>query len=489
MATAAVIGAGIGGIAAAIRLAAAGRDVTVFEANSFPGGKLTDFEQDGFRFDAGPSLLTLPHLIDDLFRLAGENPADYFRYIRLPEISRYFWNDGTRLTADADPEIFALNLEKVLGEPAENVRTFLRQSAFQYQTTESLFLRRSLHDPATWFSREALRGCLAIPKLDLFRTQHAANAARFVRPKTVQLFDRYATYNGSDPYQAPALLNLIPHLEYQSGAYFPVEGMIGITRALEQLARRLGVRFRYGTRIARIRVAHRTATGVVTGSGDVFPFDCIVSNMDVTPAYRRLLPGEKAPERTLRQPRSGSGLVFYWGLGRTFPALGLHSVFFSDDYRREFRDQFERKTISDDPTIYLNVTAKYRPDDAPPGCENWFVLVNAPADDGQDWPALIDRTRQNILQKLSRILQTDIAPLIRTEAVLDPKGIEEKTSSAQGALYGTSSNSRLAAFLRHPNFSSGIRHLYFTGGSVHPGGGIPLCLYSSEIVAALIEKA
>lgn len=488
MATAALIGAGIGGIATAIRLAVNGWQVTVFEANARPGGKLTDFEQDGFRFDAGPSLFTLPHLVDDLFRLAGENPADHFRYMQLPEICRYRWNDGTRLIADADPEIFARNIEQAWGEPAGHVRAFLRQSAFQYRTTENLFLRRSLHQPGTWFSREALRGYLAIPKLDLFRTQHAANASRFQHPKTVQLFDRYATYNGSDPYQAPALLNLIPHLEYQEGAYFPVDGMIGITNALEKLAQRLGVVFRYETPVTRILVDRRIATGLLTESGEQRVFDRIVSNMDITPTYRRLLPDEKAPERILGQPRSGSGLVFYWGIGKSFPELGLHSIFFSDDYRKEFEDQFIRKTIADDPTIYLNITAKYRPDDAPPGCENWFVLVNAPANEGQDWPAIIAHTRQHILAKLSRLLQTDIAALIRTEAILDPIRIEQRTSSAQGALYGTSSNNPMAAFLRHPNFSSRIGHLYFTGGSVHPGGGIPLCLYSSEIVASLIGK-
>jgi phytoene dehydrogenase-like protein len=179
-------------------------------------------------------------------------------------------------------------------------------------------------------------------------------------------------------------------------------------------------------------------------------------------------------------------LIFYWGVARRFPELGVHNIFFSENYQREFEAIFQQKTVSTDPTVYVNITSGHTPTDAPPGHENWFVMVNVPHDQGQDWPALINQTRQAVLARVSKALATDVAPLIRAEHVWDPPGIAGRTSSFGGALYGSSSNNQLAAFLRHPNFSRKLEGLYFCGGSVHPGGGIPLCLLSARIVSDLL---
>jgi phytoene dehydrogenase-like protein len=216
-------------------------------------------------------------------------------------------------------------------------------------------------------------------------------------------------------------------------------------------------------------------------------FDRVVSNMDVVNTYRQLLPGEKQPDKLLNQPKSSSALIFYWGIRHNFGEMGLHNIFFSGDYRKEFDHLFKQKTISDDPTVYVNITSKHKPDDAPKGCENWFVMINAPNNDGQDWEAIIHRTRTQVQNKISRLLGINVASLISCESILDPRSIESRTSSSQGALYGNSSNNRYAAFLRHANFSSRIRNLYFCGGSVHPGGGIPLCLLSARITACLVK--
>jgi phytoene dehydrogenase-like protein len=196
-----------------------------------------------------------------------------------------------------------------------------------------------------------------------------------------------------------------------------------------------------------------------------------------------MLPDHKAPERTLSQERSSSALIFYWGMNRVFPDLDLHNIFFSADYPGEFRKIFQQKTLSEDPTVYINVTAKESPEDAPPGGENWFVMINAPGDYGQDWDALVKQARKAILTKLSRMLSVPLEDCIAVEEVLTPCGIAARTSSYRGALYGAASNNRFAAFLRHPNFSQRIKDLYFAGGSVHPGGGIPLSLLSAKIVS------
>jgi phytoene desaturase len=498
----AIIGAGIAGIASAIRLAHKGYAVSVFEANAYAGGKLSSFEQNGYRFDAGPSLFTLPHLVTELFELVGKNPADFFEYEQLNEVCRYFWEDQTRLTAWAEPEKFAQEVETVTGEKSEKILQFLKDAAFKYEVLDGLFLQDSLHKLSTWTSRKALKGYLNLPKLGIFGTMNSANEKLFKHPKIVQLFNRYATYNGSDPFQTPATLNIIPHLEYNLGAFFPKKGMVSITNSLVELAKSLGVEFYFETKVEEIIIEDRKVKGIITvarsstsrsveqsdsasrstTSSYSKAFDYVVSNMDVTHTYRKLLPDAQHPDFLLNQPKSSSGVIFYWGIKKQFPELDLHNILFSEDYRKEFKTMFEDKTIYNDPTVYINITSKHKANDAPEGCENWFVLINAPANEGQDWDKIIAETKQNVIQKIKRTLGVDISQLIECESILDPRTIESKTSSAQGALYGNSSNNRYAAFLRHANFSSKIKNLYFVGGSVHPGGGIPLALSSAKIM-------
>lgn len=485
----AVIGSGIGGIATAIRLQNKGFEVTLFESNSYPGGKLSEINSGDYRFDAGPSLFTMPQYVEELFKICNKNPEDHFSYIKLPIICNYFWEDGTRLQANADTTIFAKEIEAKLNVKAEIVEKYLAQSEKNYDILGGLFVEQSLHKWNTWISSKALKGYLNIFNLGLFSTLHQKNEQTFRNPKLIQLFNRYATYNGSDPYQTPATMSIIPHLEYNIGAFFPKKGMNSITSSLVELAKSIGVSIMLHTPVSEIIVENGKAKGVRLKKDSTFiPFDMVVSNMDVSPTYRKLLANEKAPEKTLSQARSGSGLIFYWGIKKQFKDLDLHNILFSDNYKEEFNWQFTKKDIYNDPTVYINISSKQKADDAPQGCENWFVLINAPANEGQNWDEIIERTRKNIFAKVERILGVNIKELIETEEVLDPRSIELKTSSAQGALYGTSSNNKFAAFFRHANFSSKIKNLYFVGGSVHPGGGIPLALSSAKIVSAMIEN-
>jgi phytoene desaturase len=481
-----IVGAGIAGLATAIRLANKGFAVTVFEANTYPGGKLSEVRLGEYRFDAGPSLFTLPAQVDELFELSGHKASDYFRYRRLPITCRYFYEDGTLLNGWADPQHFAEEVAEKTGADKEAVLAHIRHSGKLYDLLSGLFMQRSLHDWGTWLGPESFKAYLQLPKLGIFGNMHEANEARLKAPKAVQLFNRYATYNGSNPYQAPATLNIIPHLEMGIGAYMPEGGMHSITKSLYGLAQKLGVVFHFNSPVSQILTEGGRAVGIQSG-GQAHPFDVVVSNSDLLHTYRKLLPQEKAPEKLLQQPKSSSALIFYWGMKGEFPQLDLHNIFFSDNYREEFRHIFEEKTLWHDPTVYINITSKYEQGDAPAGGENWFTMINVPHNSGQDWDALIADARQNILKKLSRLLQTDIEPLIEQEGILDPRTIESKTSSAFGALYGNSSNSRYAAFLRHGNRSSNIRGLYFCGGSVHPGGGIPLCLLSAKITAGMVQ--
>lgn len=485
-----VIGAGIAGIATAIRLALKGYAVEVFEANDYAGGKLSEFEQQGYRFDAGPSLFTMPQYVDELFRLAGKNPAAYFRYQPLDTICNYFYADGQRFTAHADIDKFSAEAERLLNEPAAHIQTYFNKSKNIYHITNHVFLEQSLHRLKTYLSWSTLKSVLRLPQIDAMRTMHQANQKQFSNPKLTQFFDRYATYNGSNPYRAPATLNVIPHLEQQFGAYFPEGGMYSITSSLIKLAEELGVKFHYNQPVQQIVLAGKKATGIKVNDAYI-KSDMIVSNMDVWFTYRRLLSQrpELFPEKILNQERSSSALIFYWGISRQFPELDLHNIFFSADYETEFNHIWQQKNISTDPTVYLNISSKLKADDAPAGHENWFVMINVPANSGQDWDGLIGEARENIIKKLTQQLGQDIASLITCESILDPRSIESRTSSYQGSLYGTSSNNQFAAFLRHANRSSKIGNLYFCGGSVHPGGGIPLALLSGKIVSEWVPAA
>lgn len=481
-----MIGSGVAGLAVSIRLALRGYAVTVFEANDYVGGKLSEFRVGDYRFDAGPSLFTLPQLLEDLFSLAGKRFQDYCPYERLDTITHYFYPDGTRFKSYADPERFAEALETAIGADRKKVLNYLDDSRQLYDSTYEIFLNHSIHRFADLKWKDLLKAGRQLPNLNLFSTMHGVNARKLGSEKLVQYFDRFATYNGSDPYQCPATLNVIPHLEHHLGAYFPSGGMIAITKALHQLATELGVRFSMADTVEEILVRDGQVTGLRAARSGEHAFDLVVSNMDVVPTYKKLLPNVKHPDKTLSQPRSSSALIFYWGIKRAFPELGLHNIFFAEDYETEFRTIFRERDIHPDPTVYVNISSKYKADDAPEGCENWFVMINTPNNEGQDWDRLIERARQHIVAKLGRMLQTDIEPLIEAEALLDPRTIESRTSSFRGALYGSSSNNRMAAFLRHPNFSSDIEGLYFCGGSVHPGGGIPLCLLSAKITDEVI---
>ncbi|WP_343605470.1 1-hydroxycarotenoid 3,4-desaturase CrtD [Fluviicola sp.] len=482
-----VIGAGIAGIASAVRLAKKGYSVSVIESNAYAGGKLTSIQLGNYRFDAGPSLFTLPHLVDELFELHGKDPRAYFDYQKLETLCHYFYEDGTVLHTYADREKLFREVREKLDVDSQPLQEYLEHSAYLFENTRHSFLEKSLHKFSTYLSRDILKTVSSMRKLNLFDSMHAVNHKRLNHPKLIQLFDRFATYNGSNPYHAPGVLNSIPHLEFGIGSFFPKEGMHQILTACVKLATDCGVAFHLNERVTAIETDRKKVKGVTTEK-EFYPADVVISNCDVKQSYRQLIPAQKAPQKTMNQEPSSSALIFYWGIKQVFPQLDVHNILFSENYPEEFKAIFETQSVYADPTIYIHVSSKVVPQDAPEGHENWFIMVNVPSDQGQDWEALRLQVREQCIRKINRILQTDIESLIETEDFLDPVRIAERTNSFAGALYGASSNDRMAAFFRHPNFSK-INGLYFAGGSVHPGGGIPLCLLSAKITTDLIANS
>jgi len=276
-------------------------------------------------------------------------------------------------------------------------------------------------------------------------------------------------------------------VEYVLGGYAVRGGIAALPAALTRLAREQGVNIRTGVQVEEIHSAGRRIRGL-TVEGEEIPYEVVISNADVLTTYGQLLkrPQSRWIRQYLRLEPSSTALDFYWGIDRSFPDLGVHNIFFSPDYRREFDDIFSR-LCPQEPTVYINITSKVDPEDAPSGGENWFVMVNVPPHRGQDWPALIPGLRQSVLQRIADGLGTPVKH-ITTESILTPADIEAATGSTYGSLYGLSSNSRLAAFRRHPNRSRQFRGLYFCGGSAHPGGGMPLAVLSGKITADLVKR-
>lgn len=482
-----IIGGGIGGLAAAITLASKGRQVVLHEKQAEVGGKANTRSIGPFRFDTGPSLLTMVPAFHSLFAEAGKNIDEYIPIVELSPITHYWFSDGTHFASDR-LERFIPTLSEHLDVTKEELDAYFTYSKRIWDLTHSIFLEKSLHSWKTYASRKTLHSLLHIGAIDPFRNMHGANASFFRDHRLVQLLDRYATYNGSDPYQAPATLNTIPYVEHGLGAYGVQNGIYGIVGGLEKLARELGVEIRKGSEVSSIKYDRRRRITALVANGEHIPVQHIICNSDVSTLYGDLLQDSKAPlaKRYRTMAPSSSALVYYWGIDRSFYELGLHNIFFSSDYHKEFDAIHRQKRVPEDPTIYINITSKITPTDAPAGQENWFVLVNAPPHDGRTWEEDLAATKQAILARLSEALHTPLQDHIIAEGHMTPSDIEEQTGSFRGSLYGISSNTTMAAFLRHPNISRRYPGLYLCGGSVHPGGGMPLAALSGVIAARAI---
>ena len=481
-----IIGSGIAGLAVSIRLKSKGYDVEVYEKNDNVGGKLSDFYIDDFRHDFGPKLFTMPDLIEDLYKVAGVDINDYFKYQKLEIACKYFWDDGDTFNAYSNNQKFINEVYKKFNKQENKVESYISRSKSKFNLVRKIFLEKSLHKTSTYISFEAFKAIFNFFQLNIFISLNSLNKIYFRDKKLIQLFNRFATYNGSSPYMTSGIMSIIQHLEHDLGVFMPEKGISDISYSLYKLAIDLGIKFYLNSEIDKILIKDKSAVGVVVNKTN-HKADIIISNMDVSLTYDRLLVGYKKPFFIQNYQPSSSAVVFYWNINKSFPNLNVHNIIFSKNQEDEFDYIFNKKLIYNDPTVYICSTSKIVEEDAPAGCENWFILINSPFDNGQDWKKIQKDLRKNIIKKINSTLKVDIESNIVGEKILTPVDIESKTLSKFGSLYGSSSNSLKSAFVRHPNFSKNINNLYFCGGSVHPGGGIPLCLNSAKIVSDLIK--
>ncbi|CAN5583248.1 phytoene desaturase family protein [soil metagenome] len=487
-----IIGAGLGGLSAACRLAKAGFSVTVLEKNESVGGKVNFIEAGGYKFDTGASLVTLPHIFEELFEFCGKSFEDYLTFERLDPICRYFWSDGTILDVSQNLEKTERQIAGFAPEDVGNFRKYVADAKQKYEIAEKTFLSKSLNELPELLTAKNLPDLMKISSL---KTLDKHNANYFKSEKMRQLFNRFATYNGSSPYKTPATFALIPYVEFGFGAWYVRGGIYEIPKALEKLALELGVEFLFDANVEKIFVVKGKATGVKLKNElddeDFLFADIIISNADAVVTYRELIEEKDRksfPDKKLdkREP-SSSGFVLLLGAKKKFPQLAHHNIFFSDDYRAEFRHIFDVRIPTPHPTIYVSASSVTDKTQAPKGSENLFVLVNVPYMRWQvNWQFEAQAYRDVIIEKLEKSGLENLSDAIEFEEFITPEDFEYIYRANKGSIYGISSNGILSAFRRIPNKAKDIENLYFTGGATHPGGGMPLVLLSGKMAAELI---
>lgn len=484
-----VIGAGLGGLAVSCLLASEGHRVTVFEKNDSPGGKINRVKSDNFRFDTGPSLLTMPFVLKELFNRCSANIDDYLSLKQVEPICRYFYRDGTVFTCYQNLENTLDEIGQIAPADVDTYREFLQYSADLYDRTKDAFL----FNPLYGFRDLSNLNLLDFFRIDAFTTVSERVDQYFESPYLRKFFKRFTTYNGSSPYRAPATLNVIPHVELTMGGYYVEGGMYGIVTALHQLAGELGVEFRFGTAIGKIEVKDKNVQAIFDSEGNKYQADLVVSNSDAAETYLELLDNEAVPDIKKKNIKklepSCSGFVLLLGINKRYHQLSHHNIFFSEDYEKEFHRIFSEKVMPEDPTIYIADTSVSNPSHAPEGGSNLFILVNAPyLSDRYDWEEHSTEYADFVVSELEKRGLDNLGESIVHRTIINPLDFHEKYRSNRGSIYGTSSNSRFAAFLRPGNKSREIEGLYLTGGSTHPGGGIPLVILSAFHAMELIER-
>ncbi len=486
--TVAVVGAGLGGISAAIALAAEGYRVQVFEKNPHVGGKLNVLKKQGFSFDLGPSILTLPQYFERLFERHDRRMSDYVSIRQLSPHWRNFFEDGTSIDLLPDVEQTIAGNAALGADDEADLTKFLEYSQNLFEKTVPGYFEQGLDT-----AREMVRfhGVISMLRdFDLLRSMHSGVRKRVRNTYLRHILDFFVKYVGSSAYDAPAVLNLLPHVQWEYGLWYVDGGMFGLAKGLRKLAEEVGVDIHLGAEVTSLEKSGERVVSAVLEDGTRIETDAFVCNMEVIPAYERLL---EEPESFLKKYRkfapACSGLVVHLGVDREYPQLAHHNFFFSRDPRKHFDDVFHKKVLPEDPTVYVVAPARTDRTQAPAGCENIKILPHIPPLEGQhftedEYLAL----RERVLEKLERMGLEDLRQHIIVEDLWTPEDIETRYYSNGGAIYGVVSDRKKNLGFKAPKESEKYENLYFVGGSVNPGGGMPMAVLSGQQVCDRVAR-
>ncbi|NJP04478.1 MAG: phytoene desaturase [Chloroflexaceae bacterium] len=490
MKTALIIGAGIGGIATAARLARAGYQVTVFEQSSRPGGRTNILEKDGFRFDTGPTLFLMPDVFEETYAALGERMEDHLDLVRMDPTYRVHFHDQTYLDLTSDLIRMRKQLDTLEPGSFEAFLRFLSEGYRHYHTSLDRFVGRNFRSLLDYFSPANLP---LIVKLKALKT-HYANTSRYFRdPKLIAAFSFQNMYLGVSPYDALATYSLLQYTELCEGVWFPRGGMYRVIESLAELAEGLGVTFHYRTPVSKINTNGNQVTGLTLANGEELRADVVIANADLPYVYQKLLPEDNTRTRVNRMKYTSSAFMFFWGVrGERTNLLNHHNVFLAEHrYRESFDRIFRDLTLPDEPSFYVNALTRTDPTFAPPDADSLMILVpvgHINEASPQDWNALRNRARQAVFDRLALLGLTDLPQRIIFEETIGPTDYEA-TNLAKGSAFGLSHNFLQVGFLRPQNRHMRYGNLYFAGASTHPGTGLPIVLLSAKLtVERILEE-
>ncbi len=483
-----VIGAGVGGIATAARLAQRGWDVMVLEKNEGPGGRCGRAEVGGYWFDTGATLLLMREFYEAAFRDLGERLEDHLDLVRVDPTYHLHFGDGSALVLSSDRERMREQLEAIEPGSYSAFVRYMEEGARHYRLAIPRFMAREYRSLPAFLSPSNL---LMFARLHAL-TRHHDDVSRYFRDERLRTaFTFQNLYMGLSPYVAPATFSLIQYTEFADGIWYPKGGMYRVVEALVSIAEKAGVRFLYDSSVARINLDGNRATGVTLADGRRIDADVLVANADLNYVYRWLLPPDATARHLERKRHGTSAVLFLWGLDRTYPELAAHNLFFAKDIRGSYGPLFDARGLPDDPHFYVHAPARLDPSAAPPGGDALYVGVpSGHLDEGnpQDWHAIRVRAREAVLRRLEGFGVGDLEDHIRVEISRTPVDWEREYNLVKGSTHGLSHELTQMAYLRPHNRHARYRNLYFVGASTHPGTGLPNVLVSARFAATRVTE-
>jgi phytoene desaturase len=482
----AIIGAGIGGIAAAAHLARRGLHVTVVEKNARPGGRCDRFTRDGHHFDSGPTLLVMPLLYEAEFAALGASVREMLDLRRVDPTYQLVFDDGGRLALTSDPQAMREQLESIEPGSFEGFLRYLDEGRRHYDLAMERLVNRDFRTASEFFSFNNLPLLFSLKPL----ARHYRNmSAYFDEPRLKAAFTFQDVYMGLSPFEAPATFSMMPYTELAHGVWYPRGGMYRVVEALMEIARRAGVEFVFNAEVERIEVNGSCARGLVLADGHGLSADVILANADLPYVYQQLLPKDGLAQRLARKRFSCSVISFFWGVDKPYERLGPHTLFLADDYRENFESIIHDLTLPVNPSLYIHAPARLDPTMAPPGEDTLIAIVpvgHLDETDEQDWRTLHDLARQAVFRRLATLGITDLETHLKFEVNYTPLSWRKRYNLMKGSTHGLCHNLTQLGYFRPQNRHPRYHNLYFVGASTHPGTGMPTALVSARLVAKRI---